>query len=414
MIGLDPVGSPIPPNNSPTLENDRVTIKSIGLLSQRDVSKQVMNLSALKFLVFVLLNSLLFQCVDPIDLPVRDIQPELVIEGFITNEYGPHVIRLTRTSDFTTPFEVAGVIEREEGATVGLRDSDGLYTELRDIGRGYYATSESFRGVVGKSYTLSIETKIRESYISQPVTIPEGAEIDDVLLRYDRKPSLNEFDFTSGINAFVVFEDNAETQDFYLLNHSDGVYPWTAHPEDATNALSPCFPSNFSTNCFRYERDYYDAVEIPELIPCLRRSFASFGFRTIDDQAFDGKQATILASFIEDDGRRFEYSYRANINLYTIEDDAFAFYQRLDQQLEISGDIFDPPPSPVQGNMIDLDNPSVRPFGYFGAFYVSRKMVYMERDLLEDVQTKVRFAGDCTNMDSSAVFKPLDWEGSSW
>ena len=368
----------------------------------------------MRFYSFFFTILLLSNCVNPIELPIRDIQPELVVEGFITNEPGPHVIRLTRSSDYTTPYDFAGVLEREEGATVGLRDSEGIYTELKDIGRGYYATSPEFSGEVGKSYTLSIQTNVRENYISQPVTIPQGPEIDDVLLRYERKPSTSPFDFTSGVNAFVVFKDNPETRDFYLMNHSDGVYPWTSHPEDATNPLSPCFPLTRASNCFRYERDYYDAVEIPELIPCLKRSFASFGFRTIDDETFNGKEASLLASFVEDDGMRFEYSYRTNINLYTIGDEAYGFYSRLDQQLQISGDIFDPPPSPVRGNLVNLDNPSTRPFGYFGAFYVSRKKVYIERELLEDVQTKVRFAGDCTNMDSSAVFKPDNWEGSSW
>ncbi len=357
---------------------------------------------------------LLFSCIQGIELPVREQAGTLVVEGFITDQEGPYTMRLSRSATYQSVFARTGVIEPETRANVSIRTATGDIIVLAEIGDGYYKTPASFRGVLGESYSLNINTQLGEELVSSSVCIPAGGtEIEDLILRFERHPSVDEFEFTTGMNIFASFADDPVGPNFYLAYTSHGVFPWSAHPELAElNPNFPC-PTGDSIRCFRYERDYFQ----PNLRPvqrCFVPETRPFDFRLISDQFQNGAQVTALAAFIEDDGRRFEYSYRVRVNLLTISPEAFGFYQRLASQLSIEGDIFDPPPAQILGNIVNINDPSASPIGYFGAYHASSAQTYIEREQLEIKQPKLRWAGECTALDSSTIVKPVDWTGSSW
>ena len=368
------------------------------------------NLNYLVAIVLLLLGG----CINPIDLPVRDAQPLLVVEGFVTNESGPYTVRLSRSANFEgVSIGSGGIIDPEFNASVALRDESGFLVPFNEVRNGYYQSSPEFRAEVGEVYSLLIITSDGEEYLSSPVSIPQGAEIDSIITRFDQKPSINEFDFATGVNVFVEFQDDPDNNNFYLSYTSNGVFPWTAHPELASiNPNFPC-PTGETVECFRYERDYFQPSEVAAS-RCYVPEARPFDFTLNSDLFQNGAKITTQAAFIEDDGKRFEFSYRVKINFLTISPEAFGFYNRLASQLSITGDIFDPPPAEILGNIINIGGTGGDAVGYFGAYYSSSKQIYIERDFLDIKQAKVKWAGECVNLDSSTVVRPSDWTGSSW
>ena len=368
------------------------------------------------FLLFFVLG-----CINPIELEVRTDDRLLVVDGFITTEPGPHKIRLTRSSDYIGFSFQSGVNVAEENALVAIRSDQGEVFRMAHIGRGIYQTPTDFQPVIGQSYSLNIELMNGDQLVSAPQLITEAPAIENVLLRYNKLPSVDEFSFNSGVDVFVEYQDPAASRNFYLTTHTKGVYPFTSNWDlffcgNNPFCCVPTFANPELERCFRYERDFPDTGVQVESVQDCRRSGGpqERQFNVYEDSQFNGNLITNKAVFIKDDGRRFEFSYRTQINLMSISPEAFAFFSAIQGQLSIDGDIFDPPPANVRGNMLNLTNPNQQVLGYFGAFDVSSETIYIERDLLEDFQSQFLWTTDCVNLDSSSVEKPLDWQGSSW
>ena len=71
--------------------------------------------------IFLLLS--FGSCIDPLDVSIDKEVNILVVEGFITTEPGPHMIRLTISAKYGSIFD--GWIQPSPGAKVVIRDSDG-------------------------------------------------------------------------------------------------------------------------------------------------------------------------------------------------------------------------------------------------------------------------------------------------
>ncbi len=367
------------------------------------------------FLLFI------HSCTNPIELDVREDGRILVVDGYITTEPGPHNIRLTRSSDYVGFNFQSGVNVAEEDAIVIIRTSDGEVVRMLHIGSGIYQTPEGFRAIVGETYGLTIQLANGDMLTSTPQLVEPAPDIEKVLLRYKKLPSTDEFNFTSGVEVYVEYQDPVESRNFYMTTHTKGVYPFTSNWDLFVCGNNPfcCIPSFNQPElerCFRYERDFPDlGVQVESVQDCRRSGGPQTRqFNLYEDSQSNGVLTTSKAVFVEDDGRRFEFSYRTQVNLMSISAEAFSYFSTLEGQLSIDGDIFDPPPANIVGNILNLSDPNQQILGFFGAFDLSSETVYVERDILEDFQAQFLWTTDCINLDSSTVERPVDWQGSSW
>ena len=292
---------------------------------------------------------------------------------------------------------------------------------MLEIGSGIYQTPEDFRAVVGETYGLTIQLANGDMLTSTPQLVEPAPDIEKVLLRYKKFPSTDEFNFISGVEVFVEYQDPVESRNFYMTTHTKGVYPFTSNWDLFVCGNNPfcCIPSFNQPElerCFRYERDFPDlGVQVESVQDCRRSGGPQTRqFNLYEDSQSNGVLTTSKAVFVEDDGRRFEFSYRTQVNLMSISAEAFSYFSTLEGQLSIDGDIFDPPPANIVGNILNLSDPNQQILGFFGAFDLSSETVYIERDILEDFQAQFLWTTDCINLDSSTVERPVDWQGSSW
>lgn len=340
------------------------------------------NLFQLSFLLF------LSSCIKSLDteFPQSDNRL-LVIEGGISTRLGPHSVQLSRTARFGSIFE--GVIEPETGAVVSVRDNDGRISFLEEGDNGSYFTSSDFRAEVGKSYSLQIITRTGEEYNSIPELVRPVAEINQVSTRFVERESNDPLIPITGVELIVEFTDPPGNQNFYRWNYF-GTYVIKARPDLHLDGYGNPDPLDCCTTCYTTESNNFPNV--------------------LSDNAFDGRTNQVPVAFIFDDGIRFGDRYHIVIQQQSLSPEAYNFFELVNEQLSIDGDIFDPPPATVRGNFINLENTNQNVIGYFTATDVRLDSMYIFPSALDFVNQSV-IRGDCREQKGNAtIVAPDFWE----
>lgn len=96
---------------------------------------------------------LITSCTKTIDLDLNSSDPRIVIEGNVTDQPGPYLVRLNQSINFSDP----NIFPAVTGARVIISDNMGNKDTLTESSAGMYYT-KTLQGVPGRTYTLNIET----------------------------------------------------------------------------------------------------------------------------------------------------------------------------------------------------------------------------------------------------------------
>lgn len=338
-----------------------------------------------KILFSVLIIFSFSACIDELNIETTEAQRLLVVEGFIDTEFGPHRIKLSRSAKYGSILD--DQIQKVTNATVWVRDEEGDQVFLSEFSPGLYFTPSDFRAQVGKKYTLNITLSSGERYISTTEEVPEVPKIDEAVVVTDSP-------FKPGAEAFARWQDPADIANFYLLE-ADGIYVLNSRPE-----------------LYVGRGPFGNPVPMPK--DCCERCYVSeFGIDPeiylFKDNNSDGDIQTKLAGYIPDNGRRFMERYMIAIKLSSLTKEAFQFLELVKEQLSISGDIFDPPPATIRGNMINLNNPDEDVIGYFRASDVATDTIYVTMEQLPDPLPIDWLNDDCRVIEFATTIEPPFW-----
>jgi len=345
----------------------------------------------MKHLYILMVLLLLGSCIEPVDIKTTEEKKLLVFQGFISTEPGPHVFKLSKSAKYGSIFE--GFSQKEENATIFIKDSDGEQTFLIETFPGTYQTPVGFQAQVGKSYTLVINSTGGQ-YISSEERVIQAPQLKEVSAEFSSLSTSDTLDFSSGVQFYAHFDDPAEEQTFMLFQNAS-TYEIHTRPElyriPGMGGGTPA-PKDCCALCYRKEVNTSTNVNL------------------YSDSRTDGNDVRTEAYFVGDDGLRFVSKYHMILKQHSLTREAFQFYKLLKEQLEISGDIFDPPPGSVRGNIINVDNPDVDVIGYFHATDVSVDSVFVDQSLITKKQKPVQINDDCREIGVSSEFKPDFWQ----
>jgi hypothetical protein len=127
------------------------------------------------FTIVVASSIISTSCTEKIDLVLKDSDPQLVIEGNISDQPGPYYVILTKSRLYNDDNSFTGIT----GATVVLSDDAGNSDTLTSSIDGLYQTN-TIQGVVGRTYHLQVtaEGKTYDSYCLMPAPV----DIDSVVI----------------------------------------------------------------------------------------------------------------------------------------------------------------------------------------------------------------------------------------
>jgi hypothetical protein len=339
----------------------------------------------MKNIFHLILSFTLFSCVDAIVVDNVNNANLLIVEGRISSEVGPHKIRLSRSANYGDVF--SGEITGEPGASIFIRDNLGNTEKLNEDGSGYYSTSDQFQGIVDREYTLFIITKDKQEYQSYPEKLSKVPAIEKLFYEFTELPSDGEP--ISGINIYSQFSDDINSSNFYKWEVG-GTFLFKAHPELYMPPRSPvAVPKDCCSECYR-----------SELINNISIS---------KDRFYNGNISSQKVQFVLDDGARFYGKYAAFVAQMSISKDAFIFFNLLENQLSIQGNIFDPPPAQIRGNIINMTNPEEDVVGFFYASDITRDTLFVKGVDFPFRKSPAIIPDDCREVNGASTTVPDFW-----
>ena len=359
----------------------------------------------MKYISFLLGLFFAFRCISPADINAVKPDAILAVNGFITDQPGPHGIRIDRLSRFTGVRGEEGTTRFEQNVRVRILDDLGRVTpvervtitdkivydadppgcveasEFITVLSTNYRTPKDFIGEVGRTYTIEIEENDGKMYRSTPQTMLPTPPINSIDFRFTEIPTTGTL--RSGVEVYAEFQDPAgENYYFWQVN---GIYriftPQSNQPEGCC-LFDPV--DQRADKCWILERN------------------VSGNTLALSDRLFDGQTTRQLAGIVEDDGIRFanpttgsEQQYHVELLQHNMSLEAFAYNERIGNLREINGELFDPLPISVGGNLYNVENPNDPIIGFFGAYSVQTKSMFINRDILSFVQPFPGPCGDC-------------------
>lgn len=331
----------------------------------------------IRLFVFLFLLSTLSACIDRVQLPIRTEEPRLVVEGQITNEAPPYSLKLTYTGQYGGPNGQNSANQSVMDAEVKVADDQGRSTRYVTIGPGTYQTADStFRGQIGRAYSLTVVLSNGKRYISQPERMPAVPPIDSVSTMLTQVENVTKpFQYAYSIST----RDPTSDKNYYR---------WTAY--GLTNRRSTGVPccTGCPSRCF--DRCW---------VTLFNENVNIFSDEAVNGNSF---RRAVLQLPVYATGPQF-----MEVEQYGITQANYQFWKLYQQQNARTGSIFDPLPAPITGNLINSSDPTDLARGYFAVTSVTRKRYRNDALASNSVAVYGFVSGQIAQGDCRATYGPV-------
>jgi len=271
----------------------------------------------------------------------------LVVEGLITDKPEAYTIKLSR------PFHlgISNVARPISGCDVSISDDMGQLFSFNETTPGTYTSDPTkFQGIIGRTYTLHIRTNLTNNilnYESFPVEIKPVPPIDSL---YYEKVTFQEGPDGSvsqeGCQIFLDTHDPKNECKFFRWEYSE---TWQFRlPYSVPNRV--CWLSNNS-----------DVVNIKNT--------------SVISEDRVTKYPLTLVSNVTD---RLRERYSLLVNQYSLNEDEYLYWEKLQNISEQVGGLYDIVPSAIPSNIYCLEDPTQKVLGYFSVSACSSRRIFIK------------------------------------
>jgi hypothetical protein len=302
-------------------------------------------MKALQHITLSLFLLTIGSCVSNYIPNINDYEEQLVVEGLITDQPGINTIKISNSEQlwkrqFPKPYT---------GCIVSISDDLGNTYNLKETApKGTYITDPStFRGVVGRTYTLHVKTTTESknfNYQSKPVKMIPVPPVDSIY--YEKK-------------VFRPTNIPVEGCNIYLNTHD---------------------PSN---NCKFYRWEYLETWEINLLFDFPNKVC----WVSNQSKEIKIKNASLLpeASIsrlpvitIQDPVDKLSVKYSILIKQFSLNEDEYFYWERFKNMIDQTGGLYDVLPSTIPNNIFCVEDPYKEVLGYFCVSAVSTKRLFIK------------------------------------
>ena len=302
--------------------------------------------------IIILFLFILSSCITQFVPKTNEDKELIVVEGLITDQPGINTIKLSKS----LPLGTTNLPNPATGCTVTISDDMGKKFSLRETDPGTYVTDpDVFQGAVGRQYTLHISTNYafyNHSYESVPVEMKLVPHIDS--LYYEKKTIAEgpgNLPSQEGCQVYLNTHDPTNQCKYYRWKYSE---TWEfVLPYYVANRV--CWISNNS-----------DVINI--------KNTSVLGEDKIEKYPIN---------FISNETDRLKVKYSILVDQYSLTEDEYLYWEKLQSFSEQVGGLYDMIPSAVPSNVYCIDDPKQEVLGYFSVSAISSKRIFI----------KDRFAG---------------------
>ncbi len=326
------------------------------------------------FLIFVITAA----CVDPFNTEIQ-VQKKLVVDGLITDQPGPHTVRLS----YSSKLGVNNIkTDKVTGAQVSIIDSDGNVQALSETVAGVYQTTNpGFKALAGKTYSLQIAVG-KNTYVSDPENYEDPGQLSRVYFEFNENLNGNRFNIY--VDAIKTPETNGLMRWRWNTTYRYHAFP-ALHLEQGALAPRPC--SGVLSNPFT---------------PCICcdcwASETSLQISIYDGgQSVDNHYDKVLTGTFLVQSDRFEEKSYIEMEQLSLTPKIYNFWKLVLAQQTGASSLFQPASVKIRGNVHSTTDPNEEVLGIFGVSAVIKKSIFIYRaDIPQAKQpAQIRKTDDC-------------------
>lgn len=283
-------------------------------------------------------------------VPETDEDPNLlVVEGLITNQPEVYTIKLSRSM----PLGKTITLRPLKGCTVKVLDDFGNTYNFKPSGTdGIYVSDKStFQGVVGRKYTLVVNTNSGllnfYSYKSIPMEMKPVPEIDS--LYYEKVIIQEQATGVAQLEGSQIYLNTYDPEGKCKFFRWDYTEVWRFRlPYFVTNQT--CWVTNISKE-----------INIKNTSILAQDKITRFPIK-----------------FISNETDRLSNRYSFLTNQYSLNEDEYTYWEKLKNISQDVGSLYDITPSSIQGNVYCVEDPTEQVLGYFSVSGKASKRIYID------------------------------------
>jgi hypothetical protein len=332
-------------------------------------------------IVWLLLFLVSDGCVDELDVPVLNETPRLVVDGSISDQQGPHTVKLFLSSSLDRDLDKPVYVS---GASVRIKDDLGNTEELTEKAAGIYETADDTRGVIGRKYQVLITTADDKQYESDLTTLTPAGEIETIDFVF-RENAINPDDLINRKDAFSILLDARGTTGAPNLFRWrwTGTYLIKTFPELRTRAEGGPNGNIYIPDPLPCSGYIYDGglvrVDTCSCCDCWVTKYSDDVTLSNNEYVVGNKFNRVPVAQIPIDNDVFYEKYHLEIEQISIPEDVYKFWKLVNIQEESSGNIFQPNVVKIQGNIRCVSDPDEEVFGIFAVSAITKKSISIRR-----------------------------------
>jgi len=306
-----------------------------------------------------------FACTEQFRLDTDLETSFLIVDGRITNEEGPYEVRLFRSKSSGEHYSLKPKTVAEEEAIISIYDNKGNSDIFKETSSGiYHNISPDFRGIIGRSYWIEIQTSNGKKYESIPEVIPDEIIVEKIYGK-ETKLILNDGKYIKGAELYIDAKSPSNQSNYMRWEyqeswewHSTHSLPKTSNPSEI------CYPHKTSNNISIFDGSKQSKKEFKHL----------------------------STRFINENEVKLNYQYLLNVSLYSISLENYQFWKNMQKSSQESGKLYDVIPANPKGNICSCEDDDLVT-GYFEASSVNTKNQILS---IEDFDIKfINYVKEC-------------------
>jgi len=314
----------------------------------------------LKYIIilFVLVSS----CIEKFQPKNVDTSKLVVVDAVITDESENQSVRLSWSSNTVTPFwdpiPNADVIVVDKGGNIYEFTESNSY-------KGIYEGTIPIENIIeGNAFKISFTTHEGKDYESEFDEFLACPEVDTVYYEIDNEHFVGSNSVPErGIEFFIDLKANKNYTSYYRWSLIE------TYEHRATWPIETYFAGDFFTHPPDFSL-YFCYVTEPV--------YQIFSATTINLD--ENLYLKYPFHFVNNHTQKLYYRYSLLVKQNAISEKAYNYWEKLKDNNQASGGLFDGQPQQIRGNVVCLSNPDEPVLGYFGVSGVRVQRIFITRN----------------------------------